>query len=109
MVPRGLLTTRLSAVSSGSRSKPRRLAVKCLMRSGLVIERPVTVQALVRGLDGLVGVQVHLLVFEASPEAFHEYVISPAPFPVHADLDAVMRQESREFLAGELAALIGLG
>ena len=78
------------------------------MRSGLVIERQVVLQALMRSPDGLVGVQIHLLVFDAFPEAFHEYVVSPAPFPVHADLDAVMRQESREFLAGELAALIGI-
>ena len=78
------------------------------MRSGLVIERQILRQALVRRPNSLVGVQIHLLVFDASPEAFHEYVVSPAPFSVHADLDAVVCQKPRELLARKLAPLIGI-
>ena len=74
----------------------------------LVIECQVALQALVRGADGLVGVQIHLLVFDALPESFHEHVVAPAAFPVHADLNAVVFQEPRELLAGELAPLIGV-
>ena len=65
-------------------------------------------QPLVRGLDGVVCVQIDLLVFEALPESFDEHVVPPTPFSVHADLDAVVRQEPRELLAGELAPLIGV-
>jgi hypothetical protein len=35
-------------------------------------------------------VEIHLLVFDAFPESFHEHVVAPAAFPVHADLDAVL-------------------
>ena len=86
----------------------RRLAVKRPMRPGLVVERQVALQPLLGGADGLVGVEIHLLVCEALPESFHEHVVPPTPFPVHADLDAVVLQEPRELLAGELAALIGI-
>ncbi len=85
-----------------------RLAVKRLMRPGLVVERQVARQALVRGADSLIGVQIDFLVFDALPESFHEHVVPPTPFPVHADLDAVMRQEPRELLAGKLASLVGI-
>ena len=78
------------------------------MRSGLVIERQVVLQALLRSPDGLVGVQIHLLVFDAFPEAFHEYVVSPAPFAVHADLDAVVGQQPRKLLARKLVPVIGI-
>ena len=78
------------------------------MRSCLVVERQVALQALLRGADGLVGVQIDLLVFDALPESFHEHVVPPAAFPIHADLDAVVLQQPREFLAGELAPLIGV-
>ena len=74
----------------------------------LIVEGEVPFQALVRRVDRLIGVQIDLLVFDALPESFHEHVVPPTPFPVHADLDAVVGQESRELLAGELAALIGI-
>ena len=70
----------------------RRLAVKRLMRSGLIIEHQLAFQALMRSADRLVGMQIHLLVFDALPESFHKYVIPPAAFSVHADLDAVVFQ-----------------
>ena len=76
------------------------------MRPGLVVERQIAFQALMRGPDGLVGVQIHLLVFDALPESFDEHVVPPAPFSVHADLDAVVDQEPGELLAGKLAPLI---
>ena len=78
------------------------------MRSGLVIERQILRQALVRRPNSLVGVQIHLLVFDASPEAFHEYVVSPAPFSVHADLDAVLGEQPSELVAGELVPLVSI-
>ena len=85
-----------------------RLAVKRPVWSLLIVEYQVALQALVCGADGLVGVQIDLLVFNAFPRSFHEHVVPPTPFPVHADLDAVVLQEPRELLAGELAPLIGM-
>ena len=73
-----------------------------------VVERQVTFQALLSCADGLIGAQKDLFVFEAFPESFDKHVIPPIPFSIHADPDAVVRQESRELLVGELVALIGV-
>ncbi len=86
----------------------RCVPVKRPMRPGLVVKRQVAFQCLVSSADGLVGVEIHLLVFDALPEAFYEYVVAPAAFPIHADLDAVVFQQPGEFEAGELATLIGV-
>ena len=45
----------------------RCLAVKCLMRPGLIVERQISRYALMRRPDGLMGAPIYLLVFEASP------------------------------------------
>ena len=66
-----------------------------------VVERQVAFQALLSCADGLVGVQINLLVFDTLPEASTNS-LSRQPLPVHADLDAVVSQKPRELLAGEL-------
>lgn len=76
------------------------------MRSDLIVERQLLLHTLVRCPDGLIRVQVDLLVCEASPQPFHEYVVSPAPVAVHADVDAMLGQQPRELLARELASLV---
>ena len=86
----------------------RRLAVKRLMRPGLIVERPVALQALVGRIDGVVRVHIDLLVFNALPQSLDEHVVSPTPFSVHADLDAVAGEPLGELLAGKLASLIGI-
>ena len=52
--------------------------------------------------------QVDVLVLDAFPESFDEYVVDPAPLAVHTDLDALGSEHSGELLAGELAPLIGV-
>ena len=42
------------------------------------------------------------------PESLHKHVVAPAAGAVHADLNAVPFQDSRELQARELAALIGV-
>jgi hypothetical protein len=61
-----------------------------------------------RSLDGLVGVHLHLLLFDAFPESLHKHVIPSTAFSVHAHLNAVVGQEPRVLLAGESAPLIGI-
>lgn len=82
------------------------LAVKRPMRPGLIVERQVVRQALVGRIDGVVGMQIDLLVFNALPQSLHEHVVSPPPFSVHADLDAMVGEHPRELLARELAPLV---
>ena len=76
------------------------------MRPGLIVERPIALQALVGRTDGVVRVQIDLLVCNALPKSLDEHVVSPTPFSVHADLDAVVVQGPRKLLTGELAPLI---
>ena len=72
-----------------------------------VVERQVAFQALLSCADGLVGVQINLLVFDTLPEASTNS-LSRQPLPVHADLDAVVSQKPRELLAGELPPLVSI-
>jgi len=55
-----------------------------------------------------IGIEVHLLVFEASPQSLHEDVVHTAALAVHADRDAVALQRAGEVVAGELAALVSI-
>ena len=78
------------------------------MRPDRIIERHVACDPILRLPDGLVRMQIDLLVFDASPESFHEHVVAPTAFAVHADLNAVVLEQPREGLACELAALVGV-
>jgi len=78
------------------------------MRPDLIVEGHVTRHTFARGSDGLVGMEIHLLIFEAPPQPFDEDVVPPPPDPIHADLNSMRLQKPGEFLAGELAALVGV-
>src|ERR1700722_3116019 len=51
-----------------------------------------------------IGVEVDLLVFEASPQPLDEDVVHAPALAVHADCDAVILQRAGEIVAGELTA-----
>ena len=53
--------------------------------------------------DRRIGVEINLLVFEASPQPFDEDVVHAATLAVHADRDLVPLQGAGEVVAGELA------
>src|SRR6516162_477689 len=55
-----------------------------------------------------IGVEVDLLVFEASPQSLDEDVVHAPALAVHADHDPVVLQGAGEVVAGELAALVGI-
>ncbi len=86
-----------------------RASVKRATRPDLIAEGHVARHPLVGIADGLVGMKIDLFVFEAPPQPFHEHIIlSPSPRPIHIDLNLVVFQKFSEFLARELAALIGV-
>src|SRR5665811_697437 len=58
--------------------------------------------------NALISYQVHLLVLDAPPEPFDEDVVHPAAPSVHADPDAVGREQACESLRSELRALVGV-
>ncbi len=82
--------------------------VKRLMFALLVVEVHPAPDAGAGVAYGVIGVEVDFFVFQAAPEAFDEDVVHPAPFAVHADLDAVRFEYAGEGGAGELAALVGV-
>src|SRR5208283_1412668 len=58
--------------------------------------------------DAVVGSQIHLLVFDATPQPLDEDIVPPSPFAVHADRNAVVGEYAGECRAGELRALVGI-
>src|SRR5215203_6165123 len=54
----------------------------------------------------VIGFQIHLLVFDAAPQALDKDVVAPGSLDVHADRDLVLEQHTGEVVAGELTALI---
>src|SRR5262245_26605909 len=62
-----------------------RASVKARMGPTAVIEVDVAAERSSRLADAVVGPQIHLLVFDAAPEALEEHVVSPRAPTVHAD------------------------
>src|SRR5271165_3087826 len=58
--------------------------------------------------DGVVGLEVDLLVLHRPPEPLDEDVVAPGALAVHADGDPVRLEDAGERLAGELAALVAV-
>src|SRR5205823_1214405 len=56
--------------------------------------------------DALVGPQIHLLVFDASPQTLNEYVVTPSALAIHADRNAFLGKCAGERSTSELATLI---
>src|SRR6516164_255908 len=56
--------------------------------------------------DALVSSQIHLLVFDASPQTLNKHVVSPSPLAIHADLYSSVGKDTGKRRADELAALV---
>ena len=58
--------------------------------------------------DAVVGLQIHLLIFDAAPQPLDEDIVPPSPFAVHADRNVVADEHSGEDLTRELRTLVGV-
>src|SRR5712691_8617001 len=76
------------------------------MRSPCVVEVQVAADRSAGLADAIVGPQIHLLVFDAAPQALDEHVVPPSPFAVHADRNVVVGERTGEGRAGELRTLV---
>ena len=76
------------------------------MRSAGIVEVEVTANRGAGLGDGVVGLQINLLVFDGFPKALDEHIVAPGSLAVHADGDPVFEKNAGEAGAGELAALI---
>jgi hypothetical protein len=79
------------------------------MRSPAVVEVQVMADRTAGLADAVVGLQIHLLIFDAAPQSLDEDIIPPSPFTVHADRNGVVREHTVESRARELRALIRVG
>ena len=52
--------------------------------------------------------QVHLFVFQGTPQSLDEHVVQAAAFAVHRDLDPGLSQDAGEGVARELTPLVGV-
>ena len=73
--------------------------------TGIIEAFDVWVERSPRVRDAGIGPQVNLLVFDGPPEPFHEHIVPPRPFAIHADRDLVTFQQLREGQARELRPL----
>jgi len=78
------------------------------MRSSPIVERQIPFQPLLSRADGFKRMKIDLFRLETPPEPVDKDVGAPASSPIHTDLNPVVVQQSREFLARELAPLIGV-
>ena len=78
------------------------------MRPSVVIKAQILADGGARLCDTVIGVQVHLLIFHASPKSFDEDIVPPGALAVHADLDLSAEQKVGKVGTGELAPLIGV-
>src|SRR5260370_17899455 len=76
------------------------------MRPSAIVEFEVAPDRCARLGRGVVGSEIHLLVFDATPQSLDEDIVPPGALAVHADGDAVFDQHASECLPCELAALI---
>src|SRR5580704_4842724 len=86
----------------------RRTVAEALVWALVIVEAEPCANAGFGLCDRCIGVEVDFFVFEAAPQPLDEDVVHVAALPVHADHDAVPLQGAGEFVAGELAALIGV-
>lgn len=66
------------------------------MRASAIVEIEIAGQRLPYLGNGVVAVQVNLLVLDRFPETLDEDVVSSAPLAIHADLNAVLLKQANE-------------
>ena len=77
-----------------------------LMGTFLIIEQEVVAQAPHGLFDAIILVEIHLLVFQRTPQALDENVVESPPSAVHTDGHAMSFQDADKGLGRELGTLI---
>src|SRR5271166_5562745 len=86
----------------------RRPIAQCLVKADVVVEDQPRADAAASLFDRGVGLDEHLLIFQAAPQPLDEDVVEKLAFAVHADAHTAGRQLVDESRAGKLYALIGV-
>src|SRR5437588_12896702 len=80
----------------------RRPVAEGLVQAFVVVEDKPPADAAARLANRGIGLDEHLLIFEAAPQAFDEDVVEKPPLAVHADPHTAGRQLVNKIAAGEL-------
>src|SRR5215472_17008910 len=81
-------------------------AVKALMWALSIVEAEIASDGAAGFANAVIGPQIYLLVFDASPQTLDEHVVAPSALAIHADRYSPFGERAGERRAGELAALI---
>jgi hypothetical protein len=76
------------------------------MQAFLIVKGEVVAQIAYRFRNTLIVFEIHLLIFNAAPEALNEDIIQRASTAIPTDADVACQQALREFGTGELHALV---
>jgi hypothetical protein len=74
----------------------------CIVESEILLQSQASFQHV------RVCIEINILLFDASPQSFHENIIKIPPSSVHADLNIMHFQYTRKLRTGEVTALIGI-
>src|SRR5215470_9087444 len=83
-------------------------AVKALVWALSIVEVEIASDGAAGFANAVIGPQIHLLVFDASPQTLNEHVVTPSALAIHADRYSPVGKRAGERRAGELAALVGV-
>src|SRR4051794_27153693 len=106
--PPGFPSGRLLQLARAEVHRIGRALVKGLVRAAGVVKAEVRAQRLVDLLGRLMGMQIDLLIFHASPQPLDKHVVDPAALAIHADANGIVLEHLSERIGGKLAALIGV-
>lgn len=79
---------------------------QCLVNSSVIVEIEIRHQAGLQLVNGLVALQVNILIFNRSPDALDKDIIQKPPLAVHADLDMGTEQAVNPLLTSKLTPLV---
>lgn len=79
-----------------------------LMEPFMVVEHEVAFEACLKGRDGRIVLEVHVLIRDRPPSPFDKEIVQRAAPAIHADRDPRSRQAAGEGEARELDALVGV-
>src|ERR1035437_8403887 len=82
--------------------------IQRLMRAHVIVKRQPFANVPARLGHRTLRFDIHLYMFQTSPQPLDEDIVQIPPLAIHADLNAPGRQLIEERGAGELPALIGV-
>ncbi len=74
----------------------------------MIVEAKILIQAGVRVPDLLPVTQIHLVIFDRTPQPFDKNIIKSPTTPIHTDRNPLREQFSRKRQTGKLTALIAV-